>query len=204
MQPVITAIREMDNPLEAAESSGFLVRLLSLRWASVAVAAALLVLVCGAAWLLLPGWLSSPPHAPAADLSRAMQQLERLGMEDYSTRAAGDARLLAALELFRRNRPAAALDAAVALLPPAGEISLAVHLAARCQLALDRPAAAARLLAEHPVPPTHPLYRDYLWVRAVAALGQGRHEAAVADLETLARQPGINQRESVDLLQKMR
>ena len=66
------------------------------------------------------------------------------------------------------------------------------------------PEAAQRLLAQHPVPPGNARYRDYLWIRAVASLRRGRHDAAIADLEELARHPGVNQAASADLLQKVR
>lgn len=204
MQPVITAIRGMESPLDSFEEPGFLVRFVSLRWASVATAAALLVVVCTSAWLLLPGWLSTPPHPPAADLARSLQHLEQMGMDDYASLAPSDSRFVTALDLFRQNRALDALAAVTPALPPVGQSSPAVHLAARCHLALDQPEAARRLLAQHPVPPGNTRYRDFLWIRAVASLRRGRHDAAIADLEELARHPGINQEASADLLLKVR
>ncbi len=204
MQPVITAIRGMESPLDSVEEPGFLVRFVSLRWASVATAAALLVVVCTSAWLLLPGWLSTPPHPPAADLARSLRHLEQMGMDNYAGQAPSDSRFVTALALFRQNRARDALAAVTPALPPAGQSAPAVHLAARCHLALDQPEAAARLLAQHPVPPGNACYRDYLWIRAVTALYRGRHDAAIADLEELARHPGVNQEASAELLQKVR
>lgn len=202
MLPVVAAVREMRSPFED-ELAPVPIRLFIRRhWATLAAAAAAVVLALVLYFHYLPqlDWRSA--SLPMADINHVLQEMSRHIREGYPADS-GPPAVRPAAEDYQAGRYREALEKSSLLLQQGSREPAVVLLAARCHLALGQPGHALSLMAAHPVGSGDPAYADQLWLEAEAYLRLRRPEAARPLLVQLSARPGPYQasaRRLLDLL----
>lgn len=202
MLPVVAAVREMRSPFEDELAPVPFWQFVRRHWIAVAAAAAAVVLALALYFHFLPQLDWRTANLPMADINHVLQEMSRHTRAGYPAESGPPDIRQAALD-FQAGRYGEALEKASLLLHQGSREPAAVLLAARCHLALGRPAEALSLMAGHPAVPGDPAYADRLWVEAEAYLRLRRPQEARPLLELLAARPGPYQasaRRLLDLL----